>query len=130
MEVAARRVHPERPAFVARLLPGREAHRVAKEGADRTDVHALGRDGAREIQAVERDRGPGVRVLAWQFEKGRGPICAKRARHRREVEMPERTREAVEVMEGAVVVVENGHSTCRLPPARCRLAVCLSISTT
>ena len=112
VEVAARRIHAQRPPRSAELLPRREPKRmpehVAECGRRQRRRRARGieepvvRDGSRKIVADRRGR---RRVQG----KGRSPaVGAERVRLRRPVQISKRLGEPVEVMLRAVVVMLNG----------------------
>ena len=117
VEVAARWIDAERPPRMAVLLPGRQPHRAAQELPYGSLVDRGGHGSAVEQRRVRHLVRQGH--LRQLYER-RALVAPKRVRLSRPVEVPQRPREAVEVMLRPIVIAERNHA-CRLETPGLRL---------
>src|SRR5215510_13083788 len=113
MKIAARRIDAKRPARFAKLFPRREPERMAQQIANRTGARwnagvslrieeLIVRRSERLIDRTSRTR------RGKQHDFGCARKTPERMRLRRPVEIPERSRELMEMVLRAVVVPKDG----------------------
>ena len=116
MEIAARRVHPQRPPRRPGTLPRGEPQRVPQDVAE--GKSAQGFDGRLECAHLVECRGARRVLVGWYLggrverEQLRAGKPAKRPRLRRPIEVPHRSRKRMEVMLGPVVIAAHSCERC------------------
>jgi hypothetical protein len=104
VEIAARRIDPERPAGAAKLLPGRQPQGTSEKGRD-----ACVRDRCNRRRRVEQGvvRNIEGEDIPWKGNERRAGIAAERIGLCRPVKMTGRPGEAVEMVLRGLVIRES-----------------------
>src|SRR5271157_5810376 len=102
MQVAARRIAPQRPARLLVQLPGGEAEGQFEENADRFDTTCLRRNGPGAKKIAIGGSKLGAEEV--QLDSRRPGVSAEGVRLRRPVEMPQGPRIPVQVVLGPLVI--------------------------
>ena len=104
VQVAARRIHSQRPARVSHGLPGRQRHRVVEQLRDRSVVDRPGSDELRRVALVEE--GSFALDASERFDRNTA-VAAKRIRLVLPVEIAERASVTIEVVFRPLVIRER-----------------------